>query len=84
MTKRLFYHDLENEVVWDDDKRFSSTLIWNGMMIKGPLLLRSGIRWRSKVLFYFDLEWDDNQMFFSTLIWNGMAIKGPVLLIFEI
>ena len=42
------------------------------MSIKGPLLLRSRIEWRSKVLFYFDLEWVDDQRSSSTLIiWNG-------------
>ena len=44
-----------------------------GMTIKGLLRLWSGMEWRSKVLFYFDLEWNDDQRSSSNLIWNCNA-----------
>ena len=69
----------------NDDQSSSSTSIWivemmiKGLLllwsrivmsIKGPPLLRSGIKWRSKVLFYFDLDsWNVDQRSSSTSIW---------------
>ena len=75
VTKGLLNPDLENGVIWNDNQRSSSTLIWSCWNDDQKDLLYFDLKWNDdqRDLLYFDLKWNDDQR--DLLYFDNLELK---------